>query len=224
MTAKGWWIGRPVEVPGSCPLEFDPRNGMGLPLQSWPSGHVVKCLLFYHPDDPLELRLAQERRVRELYADCVELDRELLLEIIVSSKGQRCEDETIPNVLRRFYNLGVCPSWWKLEPQTHLGWKYTAEVIERYDPLCRGVLLLGLDASLDELTESFQAAAAHPVCKGFAVGRSIFGDAARQWFNNDLDDEGVVSQVSERYQATIRIWKQAAAELQEHNRAGSNSL
>ncbi len=42
MTAKKWWIGRPVEVPGSCPVEFDPRGGIGLPLLEWPASHVVK--------------------------------------------------------------------------------------------------------------------------------------------------------------------------------------
>lgn len=211
MTARGWWIGRPVEVPASCPLEFDPRNSMGIPLQSWPASHVVKCLVYYHPDDPIELRLQQERRVKELHADCVALDRELLLEVIATSKEQRCDHETVANVMRRFYNLGVYPAWWKLEAQSDQGWANISQVIERYDPLCRGVLLLGLDAPLTALSESFQVATAHSVCKGFAVGRSIFGAAAKQWFAGELADEAVIALVAERYTKVIEVWQAASS-------------
>lgn len=209
MTAQGWWIGRPAEVPGSCPLELDPGNNFGLPLLSWPASHAVKCLVFYHPDDGLDLRLLQEQRVRQLHADCVALDRELLLEIIVSSKNQPCDDATVARVLTRFYNLGVYPAWWKLETQSSAAWENISAVIDRYDPLCRGVLLLGLDAPEEDLGESFKIAARFPVCKGFAVGRSIFGQAAKQWFGDELDDAGVVSQVAANYQKIIQLWQQA---------------
>ena len=53
-----------------------------------------------------------------------------------------------------------------------------AESIARHDPHCRGVLLLGLEASEAELARSFATAAPHAVCRGFAVGRSIFAPAA----------------------------------------------
>lgn len=209
MTDKGWWIGRPVEIPGSCPLELDPANNMGIPLLSWPAAHVVKCLLFYHPDDAIDLRLLQEQRVKQLYYDCIALDRELLLEIIVSSKGQSCDENTVARVMTRFYNLGVYPAWWKLESQTAAAWENISAVIARYDALCRGVLLLGLDAPEDDLEESFKIASAFPVCKGFAVGRSIFGPAAKSWFNGELDDAGVTAQVAASYSRMIQLWQQA---------------
>lgn len=211
MSAQQFWIGRPVEIPGSCPVEFDPRNSMGTSLLSWPDNHVVKCLVFYHPDDEMDLRLEQEHRIQELYADCVALDRELLLEVIVTSRGQACEDQTVANVLRRFYNLGVFPAWWKLETQSVQGWKNISEVINRYDPLCHGVLLLGLDAPEEQLAENFRIAAAFPLCRGFAVGRSIFGEAARAWFQGDLDDEGVLAKIADNYQRIIAIWQRAVA-------------
>jgi 5-dehydro-2-deoxygluconokinase len=178
-------------------------------LLSWPASHAVKCLLFYHPDDAIELRLVQEQRVKDLHADCVALDRELLLEIIVSSKGQNCDDATLSRVMTRFYNLGVYPAWWKLESQSAAAWENISAVIARYDSLCRGVLLLGLDAPEEDLLESFRVAAAFPVCKGFAVGRSIFGQAAKLWFNGELDDDGVIEQVSANYRTIIQMWQQA---------------
>ena len=204
-----WWIGCPVEVPGSRPVEFDPRNNMGLHLLNWPASRVVKCLVFYHPDDDIELRLQQERRVSELDADCAALDRQLLLEVIATSSGHACDDETVANILRRFYNLGVYPAWWKLESQATAGWQNISDVINQYDPMCHGVLLLGLDAPEEQLKESFRVAAPFPVCKGFAVGRSIFGEAARNWFNGDMDNMDVVDQIADKYQRMIEFWREA---------------
>lgn len=211
MTAKQWWIGRPVEVPGSRPVEFDPRNGIGLPLLKWPASHVVKCLIFYHPDDELELRLQQEDRVRQLHADCVTLGRDLLLEVIATSNGHPCDSHTIANIQRRFYNLGVYPAWWKLESQSAEGWQEVSNVIAQYDPLCNGVLLLGLDAPESQLRESFAVAARFAICKGFAVGRSIFGDAARGWLAGELDDQAAIELIARNYQQMITFWRESSA-------------
>ncbi len=211
MSAKQWWIGRPVEVPGSCPVEFDPRSGIGLPLLKWPRSHVVKCLVFYHPDDDQELRLQQEDRVRQLHADCVALGRDLLLEVIATSKGQKCDAHTIANIQRRFYNLDIYPAWWKLESQSSAGWQEISDVIEQYDPLCNGVLLLGLDAPEAQLRASFAVAAPYPVCKGFAVGRSIFGDAARGWLAGDLDDQKAIELIAGNYRKMIAFWRDSSA-------------
>jgi 5-dehydro-2-deoxygluconokinase len=214
MTAKGWWLGRPVEIPGSKPVEFDPRNNIGLPLLKWPKSQVVKCLVFYHPDDDLETRLATEERVQQLCKDCDALGRELLLEVISSNSGHPVTDSTVANVLRRFYNLGVLPAWWKLESQSDASWQELSSVIERYDPLCHGVLMLGLDAPEEELRESFRVAGRHPICKGFAVGRSIFGASARQWFHGECDDEAVIRQVADNYRTMIDFWLDSTTDPQ----------
>lgn len=210
MTGNQWWVGRPVEVPGSRPVEFDPRSGIGLPLLKWPASQVVKCLIFYHPDDDSELRLQQEDRVRQLHADCVALGRDLLLEVIATSRGQACDQHTVANIQRRFYNLGIFPAWWKLEPQTTDGWQEISDVIERYDPLCNGVLILGLDAPDAQLRKSFAVAAPFSVCKGFAVGRSIFGDAARGWLAGQLDDQAAIEMIAANYQRMISFWRQSS--------------
>src|SRR5204862_1821362 len=66
-SGRGWWIGRPVELPGSNPLVFDRGRSVGSALISWPAEHVVKCLVKYHPDDAIENRLENEAQMRALY-------------------------------------------------------------------------------------------------------------------------------------------------------------
>ncbi len=53
-------------------------------------------------------------------------------------------------------------------------------------------MVLGLDAPQAELEESFALAAGFDLVKGFAVGRTIFGDAARKWLAGQITDEAAV--------------------------------
>jgi len=74
--------GPPVELPGSRPLRWDGTHSIGSALIHWPREQVVKCLLNYHPDEPVELRLDQEARLQELWEATRESGHELLLEMI----------------------------------------------------------------------------------------------------------------------------------------------
>ena len=96
-----------------------------------------------------------------------------------------------------------------MPPPDAAGWQALSEVIRRHDRYCRGVLLLGLEASEDQLAQGFQAAAQQPLCRGFAVGRTVFADAAAGWFAGTLDDAGVVAQVAARYRRLIALWREA---------------
>jgi 5-dehydro-2-deoxygluconokinase len=211
LTRTDMWIGRPIEMPASRPLAFDPDDDTALNLLTWPARHVIKCLSFYHPDDPTELRLAQERRMRELYLGAHRLDRDLLLEIICSAGGRSIDDQTTARAIQRLYNLGLRPAWWKLEPQTPVAWRNVARVIEERDPWCNGILMLGLDAPEETLRRAFEDVAQVGLCRGFAVGRSIFNAAARGWFAGTLSDEAAVEDIADRYQRLIRSWRAARA-------------
>ena len=81
-TGRGWWIGRPVELPGSVPLVFDHGRSIGTTLATWPIEHTVKCLVQFHPDEPIEQRIEQETQLRALYDATQASGHELLLEVI----------------------------------------------------------------------------------------------------------------------------------------------
>ena len=207
LNASGAWIGRPVELPGSRPLEFESTGGIGLELLSWPRHHIVKCLVNFHPSDPVELRLAQEARLAELAAATRTLGRELLIELISSGHGRTADPRTTPAVIRRLYHLGIRPAWWKLEAQAADAWREIGGVISANDPICHGVLLLGLDASEEQVAQSFEVAACHAVCRGFAIGRTIFGQPARDWFAGSINDAAAVARVAAGYARMIELWR-----------------
>ena len=114
--------------------------------------------------------------------------------------------------LEQIYAAGVRPDWWKLPPpESALEWALIDAAIERHDPHCRGVLLLGLEASEEALAASFATAAPHARCKGFAVGRSIFGEAATAWFAGSIGDEAVIADVAARYARLADLWGRVRA-------------
>ena len=210
MTNAGWWVGRPVEIPGSRPVRFEPRDNMGLPLAGWPKSHVVKCLVQYRPDDPMELRLEQEQLVCQLHADCIDLDRQLLLSLVSPAGGGADGDSGVANAIRRFYNLGVFPAWWQLEARTAGAWRELGEIVLERDPYCNGILVP--DAPGGDLAGIFRAAAPNPVCKGFAAGWSLFDGVARRWFAGEVDDGEAAESIADNFRRTIGMWRDAAAE------------
>jgi 5-dehydro-2-deoxygluconokinase len=234
-TGRGWWVGRPVEQPGSRPLAFDGTRSIGTALIEWPREQVVKCLVAYHPDDEATLRVAQEERVQELWQATRASGHELLLEVIPPTtpvrpevavptalryrrEGSRAQgfdtsartgegDAVVLRAIKRFYNLGLKPEWWKLAPMHAASWAALAALIAERDAHCRGVVLLGLNQPMERLIDGFAAAATHPIVRGFMVGRTIWGEASREWLAGTIDDAALIERVASRFGQLVLAWR-----------------
>ena len=206
---RGLWIGRPVEAPGSRPLALELDGDWGAALAQWPSEQVVKVLCAYHPDDDDDLQARQEATVMRLFQAVRGNGLECLVELVPSKAGPVDADATA-TVMRRFYEIGVWPDWWKLEPASDpVVWDNVVAVLEEFDPWCRGIIMLGLDAPEDELMACFAAAAKQPRVKGFAVGRTIFSAVAKAWLHGELDDGAAVDDMVRRYRNLCEHWDRA---------------
>lgn len=207
VTGRGWWIGRPVELPSSYPLELEGGRSIGSRLKEWPLEHIVKCLCFYHPDDDVGLRLKQERQMKALFQACQASGHQLLLELI-PPVGSSVEDDTMARAIERLYNLGIRPDWWKLPPQTDASWQLLSQLIKQRDPHCQGVVLLGLAASMDSVKQGFAIAAKYSICKGFTVGRTLFAEASRKWMLGEFDDQALIDGAAANYLELIDAWRE----------------
>ncbi|MFK7852809.1 MAG: 5-dehydro-2-deoxygluconokinase [Granulosicoccus sp.] len=207
---SGLWIGRPVELPGSRPLTLEPGIGPDFGgLSEWPRDQVVKVLCFCHPDDDEAMWLSHESTIVKLYNTCRRNRLEFLLEVIPSKAGV-VQDDTTAQVIQRFYDVGVYPDWWKLEPMlTADAWQQTIEAIERNDTHTRGIVILGLGESEEKLAASFEIASQYPLVKGFAVGRTIFADTARKWLLDEVKDDDAIEVMAQTYQRLCAIWDKA---------------
>ena len=207
-----FWIGRPVEEPGSRPLEFEFGGSLAVKLMEWPVAHTIKCLCFYHPDDPPEMKARQERELLRLHDAARTLERELLIEIIASKNGP-VDDRTIARVIERLYAIGIMPDWWKLEGQaSEAAWDNIARAIETGDRLCRGIMLLGLEAPEDDLAQAFALARHCSLVKGFAVGRTIFVEPAVEWFAGRIGDGEAVERMAGAFSRLCDLWRDSAGQ------------
>ena len=206
-----YWVGRPIEVPQSRPLEFEGSADVAVELSSWPLNHVVKCLVSYHPEDPAELKGRQDRQLKRLFDACRKTRHELLLEVILP-REMPVDSQTMSRAIAQIYALEVRPDWWKLPPGGSAAhWQAVQETIEREDPLCRGVLLLGLAQPETDLIAGFADAAPFGIVKGFAIGRTLFQDVARAWFAGSLNDADACKAMATNFSRLADAWQRARA-------------
>jgi 5-dehydro-2-deoxygluconokinase len=48
--------------------------------------------------------------------------------------------------------------------------------------------------------------ASHHWVKGFAIGRTVFGDAARAWLAGKIDDAAAVDRIAARFGKLVEAW------------------
>jgi 5-dehydro-2-deoxygluconokinase len=209
---RGLWIGRPVEWPTSRPLTLEPEIGPDFGgLSEWPLEHVVKVLCFCHPDDAADMRAEQEAVLTRLFHACRRNRLEFLLEIIPSKVGP-VDDTSVATLIRRFYQIGIYPDWWKLEPmRTEAAWAATVAAVEDNDPNTRGIVVLGLGQPEDDLAASFALAARFPLVRGFAVGRTIHAETGAEWLAGRIGDADAVARMAANFRRLCGVWDAARA-------------
>lgn len=211
LTEQETWIGRAIEVACSRPVELVGGSDVAATLRSWPKEHVVKCMVYCHPQDAPDLKDLQERRVAQLYGACLRTEHQLLIEFQPPA-GMDYARGDVSSLVERFYELGVYPVWWKLPPDTDpAAWQSIVDAIRSHDSGCSGILILGQGFTGSRLAQSFAATATEPLCKGFAVGRSIYAQPARRWLTGEASDEEFISQTSANYDEMIELWRQSTS-------------
>ena len=152
------------------------------------------------------MKTDQDATLKQVYQACCRTGHELLLEIILPADMEKKESYYV-EMITHFYHLGIKPDWWKLPGVSAETWAVLSQVITQNDPYCHGILILGLDAPESVFEEVFKASANAPLVKGFAVGRTIFGQPSADWLAGKLDDAGLIKETSERYRRLIKLWQ-----------------
>lgn len=200
------WAGRCIERTSVSPLDFEGLPDVGATLQSWPENHVVKCLFRPCSSDLEDTENENRKQLSRLFSAARSTGHELLLELIPEGGDS---DAELLDWMQRCYEFGVYPDYWKiLPPEKGETWAAIEGVISRYDPYCRGILLLGNDASEQELFDAFSHVPHSDRVLGFAIGRSIFRVPAGRWFAGKMGNEEAVKAMKDAFQRLITGWNQ----------------
>ena len=205
-----FWIGRPIEESGIFPLALEEGPDLGSRLAEWPVNHCVKVLAPLRTDDPEDLIAHHEQSLVKLADACRQTGHEFLLEIINGRADKPVAPDQIIALVERMYGLGIMPDWWKLEPIADPAfWNNVGDLVRAHDPHLQGIIVLGKEMPDDELVNVLGMARKEPLVRGFAIGRTIFSEAAQRWFAGEIDDAAAIDMMSVVYRRLIAAWDAA---------------
>ena len=205
------WTGRPIEQSGVFPMAFEEGPDLGSRLAEWPVNHCVKVLAPIRADDPADLIAYNEREIVRLADACRRTGHEFLFEIISGNRGNAMAPDQILSLMQRYYDLGVAPDWWKLEPVEDKGfWTAAGDIVRANDPHLQGIIVLGKEMPEEHLCRVLAIARTEPLVNGFAIGRTIFSKAAQAWFAGEIGDDAAQQMMTAVYGQLIEAWDNAA--------------
>jgi len=184
--AAGAVTGTPAERAGAFPLEWTAPFDVAL------LGSFVKVLVRHRPDIAASVVLNQRQLLIDLQRWCAEQGKPLVLEVLVSpatndsgtAESPDFDAKIRPRMLaayiREAYGMGIVPGYWKIEGMPDRA------AFGIVDEAIRAVggprqLILGKGAGMDQVRRWFGAAAGAATAAGFAIGRTVYFDAAANW-------------------------------------------
>ena len=189
--------GEPIEMAGAWPLAWTDEGVQAVAARR-PA--FAKVLIRVPLKDPDELRKHDSKMVGEALDSLGNIP--LIVELVGS--GHRALNQVTEAVFWIDHWLSrPGPTHWKVcgDPDA----RQLGRLVESA-PHGSRFLVLGAGADLDVLEQWFAAARTVPEFVGFAVGRTIFWPAFEGWLAGKLDDEGAVTQITDRYLHVLARW------------------
>ena len=215
--ADGHLLAMPVEKSGQAEFEFQYGEDFGSHIEAF-DPTFSKVLVRYNPDGDPALNARQTERLARLTAWLHDRGRVFLFELLVPAtpeqlqaaggEQRRYDRETRPGLVVRTIEVlqagGVEPDIWKIEGLDR------AEACARVVAAARaggrdGVVCIVLGRGADEaqVLEWLRVAASVPGFDGFAVGRTIWEDALRDFIGGTKERSAAVEQIAQRYVETF---------------------
>jgi myo-inositol catabolism protein IolC len=215
----------PVEKTGRDEFEFEHGDDFGPAIEAYDPTYA-KALVRFNPEGDEKLNARQLVRLRGLSDWLRANDRRFLFELLVpptdeqlrsvDRSSDRYDAELRPQLMQRaieaLQDAGIEPSLWKIEGvDDRDACSAIARTARRDGRDAVGCLVLGRGASVERVEDWLRAGAGADGYVGFAVGRSIFADAVREFASNPAgyDQQRGIAQISTRYRHFIAVYEEA---------------
>ncbi len=197
-------LAMPVEAAGTAEFEFQHGEDFGSYLQRWQPDYA-KVLVRYDVRGDAELNARQRGRLRILSDWCRANGGKLMLEVVVPGDGDRLA--LMLGGIDEMQEAGIAPALWKVDGLPSEA--ECARVVELTGATPDGdvgVIVLGRNAPADDVAAWLRAAARTPGYVGFAVGRTIWGDALEGYLAGDLSGEDASAQIAGNYRRLVQSY------------------
>lgn len=215
----------PVEKTGREEFEFEHGDDFGRAIEAYDPTYA-KALVRYNPHGDEQLNRRQVARLRALSDWLQAHDRRFLFELLVpptdeqlrsvDGSSDRYDAELRPELMQRaietLQDAGIEPHLWKIEGvDDREACRSIARTARRGGRDGVGCLVLGRGASVERVEDWLRAGAGVDGYAGFAVGRSIFAEAVREFASDPAgyDQRRGIEAISARYRHFIAVYEEA---------------
>ena len=211
----------PVEKSGQKVFDFEYGDAFGEKIIEV-DADFIKILVRWNPNDDIETREVQGKRIKILSDWIEENERKFLLEFLVPATDEQLESvdgdqsrydsEIRPKlavqVVEEMREKGADPDIWKIEGlDTKEDCEKVATSIKdggREDVIA---VVLGRGANDEKVNQWLRAGSSVEGYKGFAIGRSIFWNSLKGWHEDQKSREEAVSEIAESYLSFISVYQ-----------------
>jgi 5-dehydro-2-deoxygluconokinase len=220
---RGLILAMPTEKSGQDVYDFEYGDDFGEHIERF-DPDFTKVLVRYNPDGDAADNEAQRERLKRLSDWLKERDRKFLFELLVPATedqlasvdgdADRYDAELRPELMRRviaeLQDAGIEVDVWKIEGIEE---RSDCEAIVEQ---CRaggrdGVVCVVLGRGADDAKVDHWLTQAAPVegYVGFAIGRSIWGDALKEFLDGSLERADAAARIAENYLRFVRVYQDA---------------
>jgi myo-inositol catabolism protein IolC len=221
--AEGVRLAMPVEKSGQDEFDFQYDDDFGAHIEEF-DPDFAKVLVRYNPEGDQGMNERQTVRLKRLCDWLHEQDRKFLFELLVPAEpaqleavggdSERYDTELRPNLMIRtiaeLQSAGIQPDIWKIEGIDR------REDCERISAQVRsggrdkvGCVVLGRGADDAKVHHWLRQGAGVPGYIGFAIGRTIWWDAVKDYLAGASRDE-CAARIAANYRKNIEVYESAA--------------
>jgi myo-inositol catabolism protein IolC len=224
--AGGYKLAMPVEKSGQNEFDFEYGEQFGEKIEEF-DPDFSKVLVRYNPEGDTELNKRQAAKLRRLSEWLHERRRKFLFELLVPAEPSQLErfegdedrydtelrPELMMEAILQLQNGGVEADIWKIEGiSDREACREIAQLVRREGRDRVSCVVLGRGASDAKVDEWLRAAAGLEGYIGFAIGRSIFGEAVKAFAAGEgFDRDAAVESISSKYRRFIDVYEGAVA-------------
>jgi myo-inositol catabolism protein IolC len=220
---RGLKLAMPVEKSGQNEIDFEYGDEFGDHIEKY-DPDFSKVLVRFNSEADAGMNARQLERLKRLADWLHEHDRKFLFELLVPAEeaqleqvggdSDRYDAELRPELMRRaieeIQDYGIEVDIWKIEGVDR---RSDAEMLARQ---CRAggrdnvvCVLLGRGADNDKVDHWLREAAPVEGFVGFAIGRSIWGDALKQFLDGSLDRDAARDRIAQSYLRFVKVYEDA---------------
>ncbi|MBA2412338.1 MAG: DUF2090 domain-containing protein [Burkholderiaceae bacterium] len=214
-----------TEKSGSDEFEFEYGDAFAEHIEAF-DPTFAKVLVRYNPEGDVESNRRQSCRLKQLCDVCRRTNRRFMFELLVpATKAQlngvqsdqhqydlKVRPELMLQSIRALQDAGVEPDIWKIEGlDQREDCERVVEVARRDGRREVACIVLGRGADQKKVVSWLETAAKVAGFTGFAVGRTTFWDAVKDFTAGTITRPDAVTRIAERFRRWVEIFEEARA-------------